>query len=478
MKRFCLAAAFVLLPFLALAQSPQPTPCPSCNTLLKTTQDDASDQTAAVAASFGDRPALGPYRKVTLALRAYHQDLADGLQAGAKDRLVTRLQNSAINPQKVCNMIMIYDMMIPIINSMTGQNLPIVPLPPFCLTPTPTKAANAAGNVPHLAPPAEAPLPVSPVKHGRGLKLPPPEKLSAMHLADAQRKAAEHKALALRAIAPLPTSYDARKYATPIKDQGQCGSCWDFSGVAMVETANILAGKLTPSTTAQLSEQYVLDGCAGSNGGCNGDDNTTVLGDAKSGGLPLTTAYGPYQEYSAGCHTMSGNGTLMYTASNWGFVSTSQGIASTNMIKAAIMQYKCVGCAVAAGNDWNNYSGGVFTGNDTDVDHDVDLYGWKDDATIPGGGYWIMRNHWGTNWGDNGWMYIPYQRCQIGTEAVYCVAGNPVPYNPGPNPPPTPDTPTHRASVLMEKGARLNKTNPTLVDKAIRAAEDVLQNAP
>ena len=75
-------------------------------------------------------------------------------------------------------------------------------------------------------------------------------------------------------------------------------------------------------------------------------------------------------------------------------------------------------------------------------------------------------------------MWIKYGSNEIGTEPVYAIGGTPVAYVAPPVPGPSPDTPTHRASVILEKGARLNKTNPALIQKALKAAEDVLQTAP
>jgi hypothetical protein len=329
------------------------------------------------------------------------------------------------------------------------------------------------------------------------------------------------------------------------------------------------------ATSNWLSPQFILDGCAGSNGGCNGDDNTTVLAAAKNMGIPLESDYGVYQGSYQGCYAMSGSGVLLYSASDWGYADPSTtGVASTDLIKAAIMTYGGVGCAVDASR-FNNYSGGVLVGTGHSIDHDVYLVGWDDSKQA-----WLCINSWGSGWGispitgqavagprfvhktglklkpanmraiihatvrarhmqahndlvalsksgtlpasynaiasqpgiadqgqcgscwdfsgirmvsaanilagvlppstwtGGGCLWIGYGSYDIGTEAVWCTAGKPFPYvapNPGPTPP---ATPTHRASVLMEKASRLNKTNPAIVLKALKAAEDVLQNAP
>ena len=153
-----------------------------------------------------------------------------------------------------------------------------------------------------------------------------------------------------------------------------------------------------------LSEQFVLDGCGGSNGGCNGDDNTTVLGVAKNLGIPRAIDYGPYQASYQGCHVMSGTPSL-YTVSDWGYVlpnttgtpQTDQDIA---YCKAAIMLYGGIGNAIAADGAFENYSGGVFTGRSQNVNHDVFTVGWDDakGASVGAKTAWLGMNSWGP-WG-------------------------------------------------------------------------------
>jgi C1A family cysteine protease len=85
---------------------------------------------------------------------------------------------------------------------------------------------------------------------------------------------------------PPPPAWDSRtlNWVGPIKDQANCGSCWDFSGTGMVEVAYNRAGVGGGPANFVLSEQYTLS--CGRNGGCSGDDNVTVLDWAKSKGLP------------------------------------------------------------------------------------------------------------------------------------------------------------------------------------------------
>jgi cathepsin L len=276
-----------------------------------------------------------------------------------------------------------------------------------------------------------------------------PPNMEARHAMRAERHADVHAELARLAAGPLPAAYDATPYVTPIKNQGSCGSCWDFSGTCVVESANILAGKLDNTQASWLSEQYTLDQCDGANGGCGGDDNTTVLSDARIGGLPLTSVYGLYQAREGRCkmprqiggsllgsvirffehighrvpeEVKRATGTL-YTLDDWGYVGPETGVADTNLIKAAMVKYGAIGCGIAADGafeSWgeNNPSkANPFKGSRSpSIDHDVVLVGWDDSI-----GSWMLRNSWGTSWGIGGYMWISYGANQVGYESVFGV---------------------------------------------------------
>jgi C1A family cysteine protease len=220
-------------------------------------------------------------------------------------------------------------------------------------------------------------------------------------------------------------------------------NCWDFSGTCVCECALIKAGVLKNDGTGALSEQYTLD--CGKNGGCNGDDNTTVTIWAKATGLPLTSAYGPYKGSAGSCQYTSS--MKLYQISDWGFADGGQGsgVTPTQQIKDAILAYGPVGCAVAAGGSafWDSGTG-TDTGTSTSIDHDVVLVGWDDTHDNGDGskGAWIMRNSWSTTWGSNcantvnptpveaGYGWVKYGSDSIGTETIWAVATGPTPSPP------------------------------------------------
>lgn len=253
-----------------------------------------------------------------------------------------------------------------------------------------------------------------------------PKNLHVMRAQSVDRHAEMLKALPKVTAA----SWDCRALGVvpPIKDQGNCGSCWDFSGTSICESALIKAGYGKADGTFGLSEQYTLD--CGRNGGCNGDDNTTVTIWAKSTGLPTDKEYGPYRANPASCKS----GVTLLKITDWGFCTTSNqdGVANTQDIKNAMVQFGPIGSAIAADDAFaNNPPGRVFSGNSSNINHDIVLVGW-DDAK----GAWLLRNSWG-NWCDSGYCWIKYGANQVGTEAIWVTAA-PLP---GPVPPPVPPVP-------------------------------------
>jgi hypothetical protein len=92
------------------------------------------------------------------------------------------------------------------------------------------------------------------------------------------------------------------------------------------------------------------------------------------------------------------------------------------------MEYGVVDAAVYAGSAFSAYSGGIYQDSKTscfsypcyytETNHIIALVGWDDNG---GDGYWILRNSWGTSWGENGYMRIKYTSARVACEAAYLV---------------------------------------------------------
>lgn len=241
-----------------------------------------------------------------------------------------------------------------------------------------------------------------------------------------------------RALEAFPDAkdpkWDSREHGWigPIKNQGQCGSCWDFSGTGIIEAAFVKAGRGKASDFI-LSEQYTLS-CYG-NGGCNGDDNTVVLKHAKKIGLPTTKEYGPYRANEGRCNNSP---MKFYKIDDWGLADGNVGyeaVGNTQKIKNAIKACGAVGVAICADNALMNVRPGeVFRGKGRMINHEVILVGW-DDTKIPGKTCWLLRNSWGTGWGDGGYCWIEEGANRVGVQPVYAYVAGSVP-----DPEPQPDT--------------------------------------
>jgi hypothetical protein len=100
-------------------------------------------------------------------------------------------------------------------------------------------------------------------------------------------------------------------------------------------------------------------------------------------------------------------------------------------IKTAIMTYGVVDAAVYAGSAFQAYSGGVYEDLNgscasspcyyTPTNHAIALVGWDDNPPEGGGGCWILRNSWGSNWGEEGYMRIIYTSARVACEVCYLV---------------------------------------------------------
>jgi len=194
----------------------------------------------------------------------------------------------------------------------------------------------------------------------------------------------------------IPTSIDwtTKGAVTPVKNQGQCGSCWAFSTTGSTEGVNAVNGKGLVS----LSEQQLVD-CSGSYGneGCNGGlmDNAFQYIIA-NGGLCTEAAY-PYTATDGTCKT-----SCKKTTTIKGYKDvTSDSDAS---LAAAVAQQPVSVAIEADQSSFQLYSGGVMTAAcGTNLDHGVLAVGY---GTASGVEYWKVKNSWGASWGEAGYIRL------------------------------------------------------------------------
>jgi len=223
----------------------------------------------------------------------------------------------------------------------------------------------------------------------------------------AQPTAREDAMMGTQEFAEVEEAVDwvQRGAVNPIKNQGQCGSCWAFSTVGTLESAyQIATGQLV-----NAAEQQLVD-CDTSNDGCDG-------------GWP----YRAYDQYITG-HGMCTTSSYSYTARDGscqasyctvaipqGTVTGHQNVQKTSSaLKAAIAQQP-VSVTVNAG-DMQFYANGVVTGGCSgSINHAVMAVGYG----VDGQDYFKIRNSWGTGWGEAG--YIRLAQNSYSSEGTACL---------------------------------------------------------
>jgi len=213
----------------------------------------------------------------------------------------------------------------------------------------------------------------------------------------------------------IPTSYDWRKSGavTPVKDQGQCGSCWAFSATEGIESAYYLAKK----KLFVLSPQQIVS-CDDNDDGCNGGDLPTAFQYVQGAGMETNAIY-PYTSGDGDDGTCQYNQQdVVVTISGFKYATTS---GNETQMQLASLQHGPLSICVDA-STWQYYESGVIkSGCGDTLDHCVQIVGWSSTAqNIP---YWIIRNSWNTDWGLNGYLWVERNKdeCGVSDEATYVV---------------------------------------------------------
>jgi len=194
----------------------------------------------------------------------------------------------------------------------------------------------------------------------------------------------------------LPDAVDwtTKGAVTPIKNQGQCGSCWAFSTTGSLEGANFLKNK----NLLSFSEQQLCD-CSTKYGnqGCNGGLMDDAFYYVIDNGITLESKY-PYKAV---------DGTCKYNATDKAFQITNcvdVTVEKALPLKAAIAQQPVSVAIDAAHASFQLYKSGVYSGLcGTNLDHGVLAVGYGTDSSKP---FFKVKNSWGASWGSNGYIYI------------------------------------------------------------------------
>jgi len=200
-----------------------------------------------------------------------------------------------------------------------------------------------------------------------------------------------------------PSSFDWRNkdgnnWVTPIRDQGQCGSCWAFAVTAEVESRiNIVLNN--PNFNKDLSEQYLVS-CDSANKGCSGGWSSVALNYYKQYGVPDENCF-PYTATNNICSNRCSDWTSRLVK-----IKDYTRISGTvSDIKQKISDYGPITAYMDVYSDFFSYTGGIYhhTTSTRESTHIITLVGYND-----AGQYWIGKNSWGTGWGESGYFRMNY----------------------------------------------------------------------
>ncbi len=215
----------------------------------------------------------------------------------------------------------------------------------------------------------------------------------------------------------LPSYYDLRKLGklTSVGDQGTSGVCWAFASLGSLESC------LLPYESWNFSENNMKNILSSSYPqGFDREPNDAGSWEAATAYLtrysgPVTSSQDPFNDYSG--YSPSGLTTVKHVQDT--VLLDPRNITGTidnSQIKNAIMEYGAVYSLMTYDDFYfNPITCGYYYNGSLSVNHAVDIVGWDDNYSknnfingAPGNGAFIVRNSWGSNWGDNGYFYVSY----------------------------------------------------------------------
>lgn len=214
----------------------------------------------------------------------------------------------------------------------------------------------------------------------------------------------------------LPAAYDLRTLAklSPVKNQGNCGSCWAFAAYGSLESC-IMPNQLWDFSENDLKNRHGFDiDC------CGGGDRAFATAYLARWDGPMSESDDPYNTSS--CASPAGISPRKHVQ-DVVFIPDRTGPLDNDALKRAVMKYGAVYTTFYYGNYYDGADYSYYCPNTIEGNHAVCIVGWDDGfprsrftTAPPGDGAFICKNSWGPWWGQEGYFYLSYYDANLGIE--------------------------------------------------------------
>ncbi len=216
----------------------------------------------------------------------------------------------------------------------------------------------------------------------------------------------------------FPAKYDLRALGrvTPVRNQGACGDCWAHGAYGSLESF------LKPTENRDFSEAHLNDYNGFDFGWCEGGNNDMSA-------AYMTRWKGPLNDtdYPQPSLTSDVGLSIQKHVQNVDFLPQRTNYLDNNDIKAAIVNTGAVTMAYYHNDYYFNAStNAYYNPKQANTNHLITIVGWDDNFSKnnftripPSDGAFIVKNSWGTAWGEQGYFYISYYDAVLNDAAAF-----------------------------------------------------------